>query len=215
MLQTLNIFLSHFARSSPAVATIGRSKSFPLGQNAPRRDLGAGLTAVRGFFSSVRVATCRILVNVNVSHAAFYDAIQLDQLIQKYGTAHGPNRAKLDKFLKRVRVRVTHLGEKKNKAGASIPRVKTIFGLANKNDGHGLDHPPRVKDFGAGPRDVEFYLNDPSATTSSASTGAAADAPGGKKKGKGKKSGPASTAPAQGSAQGRYISVYDFFKTSS
>jgi len=213
-LQALNIFLGHFARSSPAVATIGSSKSFPLGQYAPRMDLGAGLTAVRGFFSSVRVATCRILVNVNVSHAAFYDAIPLGQLIQKYGAAHRHNLPKLEKFLKRVRVRVIHLGEKKNKAGESVPRVKTIFGLANKNDGHGLDHPPRVQRFGAGPKEVEFYLNDPSAATSSASTGPVASAPGGKKKGKGNKGGPSSTAPAKGTSQGRYISVYEFFRTS-
>ncbi|MCJ1247072.1 hypothetical protein MMC30_004283 [Trapelia coarctata] len=212
-LQALNIFLGHFARSSPAVATIGSSKSFPIGQNAPRLDLGAGLTAVRGFFSSVRVATCRILVNVNVSHAAFYDAIPLDQLIQNYSATHGRSVVKLEKFLKRVRVRVIHLGEKKNKAGESIPRVKTIFGLANTNDGHGLDHPPRVQRHGAGPKDVEFYLNDPSAATPRASTGQAASAPGGKKKGKGKKGGPSSDAPTQGTSQGRYISVFDFFRT--
>jgi len=81
---------------------------------------------------------------VNVSYGAFYDAIPLDQLIQKYGSAHQFNRVKLQSFLKGVRVRVIHLGEKKNKAGDSIARVKTIFGLTNKNDGHGLNHPPRV-----------------------------------------------------------------------
>lgn len=211
-LQALNIFLSHYARSSPAVATIGSSKSFLLDQSAPKWDLGAGLTAIRGFFSSVRVATCRILVNVNVSHAAFYDAVRLDQLIQKYGSTHGQNRFKLESFLKRVRVRVTHLADKKNKAGEAIPRVRTIFGLPNRNDGHGLDHPPRVQ--GVGPKDVEFYLNDVSGTSSSAPVGQAASTPGSKKKGKGKKGGASSDAPVQSSSQGRYISVYDFFKIS-
>lgn len=87
VLQALNIFLGHYAKSSPSVATVGSSKSFSLTQASPKWDLGAGLSALRGFFSSVRVATCRILVNVNVSHGAFYDAIPLDQLIQKYGSA--------------------------------------------------------------------------------------------------------------------------------
>lgn len=157
VLQALNIFLSHYAKSSPTVATIGSSKSFSITQANRGHDLGDGLSALRGFFSSVRLATCRILVNVNVSHGAFYDAIPLDALIRKYGAG---NKSKLQSFLKRVRVKVTHLAEKRNKAGESIPRVKTIYGLASKDDGHGLDHPPLVKSFGAGPKDVKFFLND-------------------------------------------------------
>ena len=214
VLQALNIFLGHYAKSSPAVATVGSSKSFSLAQNSPSRNLGAGLTALRGFFSSVRVATCRILINVNVSHGTFYDAIPLEQLIDRYGSAHGFNRVKLQSFLKRVRVRVTHLGEKKNKAGQSIARVKTIFGLANQNDGHGLDHPPQVLNFGAGPKDVKFFLNDSSGAPSSSSTGQATGTPGNKKKGKGKKGGESSQGPGQNVSQGgRYISVYEFFET--
>ena len=216
ILQALNIFLGHYAKSSPTVASVGSSKSFSLSQNSPSRDLGAGLTALRGFFSSVRVATCRILINVNVSHGAFYDAVPLEQLINRYGSAHGFNRVKLQAFLKRVRVRVTHLGEKKNKAGESIPRVKTIFGLATQNDGYKLDHPPRVSRFGAGPKEVEFFLSDSSGAPSSSSQSQAAATPGSKKKGKGKKGGESSQGPGQGPGQdqgGRYISVYDFFKT--
>ena len=50
VLQALNIFLGHYAKSSPAVATVGSSKSFSLTQDTPKWDLGAGLTALRGFF---------------------------------------------------------------------------------------------------------------------------------------------------------------------
>ena len=213
MLQALNIFLGHHTKSSPAITTVGSTKSFSLSENSPKFDLGAGLTALRGFFSSVRVATCRILVNVNVSHGAFYDAIPLDELIQRYGSAHQYNRIKLQSFLKRVRVRVIHLAEKKNKAGETLARVKTIFGLANENDGQGLDHPPRVVKFGAGPKEVEFFLNDSSGAPSSSSTGQPAGTPASKKKGKGKKGGAPSQGPSQGVLQGgRYITVYDFFR---
>ena len=229
VLQALNIFLGHHAKSSPAIATVGSTKSFHLSEDSPKWDLGAGLTALRGFFSSVRVATCRILVNVNVSHGAFYDAIRLDQLIQKYGSAHQFNRVKLQSFLKKVRVRVIHLEEKRNKAGETIARVKTIFGLANNDDGQGLDHPPRVATFGAGSKGVEFFLTDPSGAPSSSSKGQAAgtpgapsssskgqaaETPGSKKKGKGKKGGEPNQGPSQGVPQGgRYITVYDFFQS--
>ena len=214
VLQALNIFLGHYAKTSPAIATVGSSKSFPLSQGSPKWDLGAGLSALRGFFSSVRVATCRILVNVNVSHGAFYDPIPLDQLIQKYGSANQFNRVKLQSFLKGVRVRVIHLGEKKNKAGESILRVKTINGLANKNDGHSLDHPPRVQSFGAGTKEVEFFLSDSSGAPSSSSPAQTGGTPGGKKKGKGKKGGASGQGPGPSTVQGgRYISVHDFFQS--
>lgn len=214
VLQALNIFLGHYAKSSPTIATVGSSKSFSLGEASLKCDLGAGLSALRGFFSSVRVATCRILVNINVSHGAFYDAIPLDQLIQRYGSANQFNRGKLQAFLKKVRVKVTHLKERKNRAGESIPRVKTIFGLATKGDGQGLDHPPRFSDFGAGPKDVEFFLNDSLGVSPSSSTGQVVGTAGGKKKGKGIKDGAASRDPGQNVLQGgRYISVYEFFKS--
>ncbi len=102
-----------------------------------------------------------------------------------------------------------HLPEKKNKDGISIPRVKTVFGLASKDDGHDLDHPPRVDNFGAGPKDVEFFLNDSSGAPSSSSTSQAGGTTGSRKKGKGKKGG----AGQPVSHRGRYISVYDFFQT--
>ncbi|KAF7505467.1 hypothetical protein GJ744_000714 [Endocarpon pusillum] len=213
VLQALNIFLAHYAKVSPTLATIGSSKSFDL--NTPKWDLGAGVSALRGFFSSVRVATCRILVNVNVSHGTFYDPLPLDQLIQNYGSAHQYNLVKLQSFLKGLRVKVVHLKEKKNKAGESIPRVKTIFGLAAKGDGQRLPHPPQFVNllFGAGPQDVAFF-NDSTAAPSSASTGQAAATTGSKKKGKGARGGAASHGPGQDIAQaGRYISVYEFFKS--
>ncbi|OAG10813.1 eukaryotic translation initiation factor 2C 2 [Paraphaeosphaeria sporulosa] len=190
-IQALNIFLNHYAKSANNLASIGSSKTFSLSQNIARADLGSGLEVIRGFFSSVRTATCRVLVNVNVSHGAFYKTGPLTGLMGSYGTR---STASLEKFLKLVRVQTNHLPEKKNKAGQVIPRIKTIFGLARKDDGHGLPHRPKVLSHGAGAKDVQFWLEGdggPNATK--------AKAKGGKKEG-----------PATG---GKYISVFDFFRT--
>lgn len=212
VLQALNIFLRHYAKSSPAVATIGSSTSFSITRASPY-DLGAVLSALLGFFSSIRVATCRILANVNVSHGTFYDAIPLDRLIKRH-QANQDNKLKLQSFVKRVRVRVTHLAAKKNVAGESIPRVKTIHGLARKDDGHGLDRPPLVKEFGAGPKDVKFFLNDSTEAPSSSSTDQAIGSSSSKHKGKGIEGGASSLGPGQNVSQGgKYISVYEFFKS--
>ncbi|EKG13696.1 Argonaute/Dicer protein PAZ [Macrophomina phaseolina MS6] len=196
--QAFNIFMNHHAKSVGQHAAIGKSKTFAYGSGAEKFDLGTGLAAMRGFFSSVRMATCRILVNVNVSYAAFYQDIPLDQLIRKYGAT---NKIRLEKFLKKLKIRTTHLPEKKNKSGCVIHRVKTVSALANKYDGRNLEHPPRVKAYGAGPRDVEFWMDSAPQTSQGAGKG-------GKGKGKGKPAGPAKPEAASG---GRYISVYDFF----
>lgn len=199
MIQAFNIFLNHYSKSSGNLATIGASKVFSLSGESDTLDLGNCLIAIRGFFASVRAATARVLVNLNVSHGAFYQEGPLDRFVLRFGAQNG--LFKLETSLKRVRIRTTHLKKRKNKKGEVLPRIKTIFGLANKNDGHSLAHPPRVRAFGAGPCEVEFWLDAPpqKATSSSASSGK-------KKSGKGfmPRDQPAATG-------GRYISVYDFF----
>lgn len=216
-IQALNIFLSYFSKASSARATIGANKSFSL-HNPETRDLGAGLTAIRGFFSSVRVAASRILVNLNVTHAPFYKALPLIGLMREYGQAHQQNLWKTEKFLKKLRVKVVHIPEKKNKSGRSFPRIKTISGLASPDDGVRLAHPPRVKRFGAGAKDVEFFLNESPGPQSSVPSGSTAPSgqsggkAGGKKKSKKQGSEPGGgSSSAGGTAGGRYISVYDYF----
>lgn len=224
IVQALNIFLKHYVKSANHLATIGASKSFSMGDNADTADLGSGLKAIRGFFTSVRAATNRILVNINVSHGAFYQNGELRRLMDAYsgglrGVRNDRNLRSLEKFLKKVRVRTTHLKPKMNKRGLEVPRVKTIYGLAAvKGRWSHLAHPPEVSFFGAGPRDVRFWLNEeaPSAPKPTSVPGAEPSQSTPKKKGKGKgkgASGPAAggPAPAGQSNAGRYISVSDFF----
>ncbi|KAL2382332.1 hypothetical protein RJZ90_003327 [Blastomyces dermatitidis] len=156
LMQALNIFLNHYAKSADNLATIGLTKSFSLHQNAARGDLSSSLEVIQGFFLSVRIATCRILVNINISHGAFYHTGSLPALMSSYSVW---NTVVLEKFLKLVRVQTTHLPEKCNRANEVIPRVKTIFGLARMDDGLGMAHPPCVRQHGAGAKDVEFWLD--------------------------------------------------------
>ena len=63
-------------------------------------------------------------------------------------------------------------------------------------------------------QDRKFFLNDSWAAPSSSSTGQAAGTPGSKKKGKGEKGGESSQRPGQNILLGgRYISVYEFFRS--
>ncbi|KAH8715284.1 Protein argonaute 5 [Beauveria bassiana] len=200
--QTFNIFLNHYAKATKTLVAIGASKTFSLSQHTGQADLGSGLQVLRGFFSSVRIATGRVLVNLNVSHAAFYHAGPLPVLMNSYGVR---STTALENFLKLVRIQTTHLPEKRNKAGEIILRLKTIFGLARKDDGHGLAHPPRISRHGAGAKDVQFWLERDAPPQNSTAARGATDK---KSKAKGK-----STAQPDTSESGKYISVFDFFKT--
>ncbi|ETS02811.1 RNA interference and gene silencing protein [Trichoderma reesei RUT C-30] len=196
LIQALNIFLNHYAKSTNNLATIGSSKMFSLSESSDTWDLGSCLTAIRGFFASVRAATARVLVNVNPSHGAFFQEGPLEQFILRLGSGRGLYR--LQTFIKGLRIRTTHLKPKVDKNGKEIPRIKTIWALANPNDGHNSAHPPRVSAFGAGPKNVEFWLEGGSYS------GQAQPGPSSGKKKKG----------AKGQENGQYISVYDFFARS-
>lgn len=146
LIQSLNISLHHFSKLQSNLITIG-NKTFP--KDATGRDLGGGLTAIRGFFSSVRAATGRILVNVNICCSAFYQPGPLVNII----TAHGSrDKYRLEQLLAGARVKLTHTG---------TPRIATIKALASPSDGTGTNQPqPKVPEFGAAPNHVQFWLQE-------------------------------------------------------
>lgn len=197
IIQALNIILGWHPKNDPNAFSVGANKHYPM--NGETYNLGQGLNALRGIFVSVRAATGRLLLNVQVKHAACYQPGPLTGLLAAYG--NNGDTLRLSKFLARLRVRVTHLKDKKNKAGKSILRFKTIVGLATPQDGQGMAHPPQVAAHGAGPKKVKFWLN----SDSSSSTTPSGAAPAGKGKGKG----PTPAGPQRAS---RYITVWDYFK---
>ena len=205
IIQALNIVVGHHPKTASNICSVGANKHFDISTaGVESMSLGAGLKAIRGFFISVRAATSRLLVNVQVKHTACYNEGPLDRLIPTYLGETGRNMVKLGNFLKKLRIQVTHI-VRKNKSGHEIPRIKTITSLATPGDGHGLPHPPIVPNFAAGAKEVKFFLGTPE------------EQPGGKEPGsakregkKGKKAG--NTGP--GRAQEGYISVYDFFQRS-
>ncbi|OQU96381.1 PAZ domain-containing protein [Cladophialophora immunda] len=177
IIQALNIVVGHNPKAAAEIASIGANRHYALdAADFERSSLGAGLTAIRGFFFSVRAATGRLLMNIQVKHGAFYEDGPLDRLMSAYAASIGFNRPKVGSFV--------------------------IEGLATPRDGAGLEHPPRISEYGAGAKDVEFWMDSQGETSASGS----AQGGGGKGK-KGKKAGPAPPL------QGRYISVYDFFRS--
>ncbi|TVY52831.1 Protein argonaute 1B [Lachnellula cervina] len=192
-IQVLNVLFGHYPQVHDGVVSIGQNRHFSINRGQANAHnitvLGGGLESLRGYFQSVRPATGGILLNVNVTHGVFIEPLSLDLL---YGRLGSGNKLTLQKKLKLIRVKVTHLPPKKlKKTNEEVPRVKTIFGLAHPQDGRAEEHPPKIADFGAGPKGVSFWLSEGPAPAKGAKPG---------KKGAG--SAPANT----------YITVFDYFR---
>ncbi|KAL9607474.1 MAG: hypothetical protein Q9167_007611 [Letrouitia subvulpina] len=160
IIQALNIVVGHHPKAASTITTVAANRHFDRNSGPhDKMSLGAGLQAIRGFFVSVRAATARILVNVQVKNMAFYNEGPLDGIMREYTQQNGPNKLNLAKFLKKLSVDVTHI-VRSNRSGRRIPRIKTIQGLATKDDGRSQAHPPIVNHFGAGTKEVQCYLDD-------------------------------------------------------
>ena len=204
IIQALNIVVGHHPKAASNITTVGANRHFDRNSGPQdKMSLGAGLQAIRGFFVSVRAATARILVNVQVKNMAFYDEGPLDGIMHVYMQQNGPNTLYLANFLKKLSIDVTHIA-RTNRSGSRIPRIKTIQGLATKDDGRNQAHPPIVTQYGAGAKEVQFYLDDAGAGAS----GKAGASGGGKKGKKTPKAGP------EAASRGNYVSVYEFFRQS-
>ncbi|PKY07047.1 Piwi-domain-containing protein [Aspergillus campestris IBT 28561] len=194
VIQAMNILLGYHAKTNPDVGSVGANKHFALrGPGREKWDLGAGLEVFRGYIVSARAATSRLLVNVQVKYVACYQEGPLAAVIGSFQQTRSRDINELRRFLSKLRVRVTHI-QRKNRRGEIIPRFKTIVGPATKADGSGLPNRPKIDRHGAGPRDVQFFLDAPGQ-------------PSAQKGGKGKKAAKAGPAPA-----GNYVSVADFFR---
>ncbi|KAK3329622.1 Piwi domain-containing protein [Apodospora peruviana] len=163
--QAFNIWLRHLSKylsmvnepqkqvvvGSEAFSLMGRSKV----QQETERRLSGSTVAIRGFFSSIRMATARVLVNINVTHGAFHPAIPLNSLIPALGKEFGKNGLEgrrrwemISKAIQGIRVRVELPRAEQSGSGSGSDSKtpgdmwKSIAGLALLTDGQHLDPRP-------------------------------------------------------------------------
>ncbi|KAK2761085.1 piwi domain-containing protein [Colletotrichum kahawae] len=151
-IDALNVVLGHSPRANDEVAAVGKGRFFPCGPGVTSARLGqqGPLTAIRGFFQSVRLATGRALLNVNVTHGVFKTDVLVSDLcrwsgVDKFGTgtsnAQDTVRTKLralSKFLAKTRVTVRF----RTTDDKDVTAKKAIHGLAD-----------------GGPQEVRFQLD--------------------------------------------------------
>ena len=152
--QALDIILGHHRKMSDDVSVIHKRKAFSINSKTEEYDARnfskpTVLTMLRGYFSSVRMSDSAVLVNINVSHGAFYTGNK--PLGDVIGWLHrSVHASKVSGVLRGLRVKSSH-----------IPRVWSIWGYPRHGDGRGyMLHPPRFKDRGRlshTPEEVRFF----------------------------------------------------------
>ena len=129
ILQVLNVIMARRPSSDSSIASTPGNKFFPAGGQV-LGNLGGGLVALKGYYTSVRTSTLRLLLNVNSITGAFYLPGPLLNLMRVFKDAlkGRPYEHALHKFLKGVQIQTTHL---KTKNGEPREQKKVIAGLAS------------------------------------------------------------------------------------
>ncbi|XP_042965249.1 protein argonaute 1-like isoform X2 [Carya illinoinensis] len=119
-LQILDIVLRELPTSRPSYCPVGRSFYSPdLGR---RQSLGGGLESWRGFYQSIRPTQMGLSLNIDITSTAFFEPLPVIefvmQLLNRNNTSKplsDPDRVKIKKALRGVRVEVTHRGNMRRK----------------------------------------------------------------------------------------------------
>lgn len=150
IIQATNIIIASGMKSNTQLIT-KKNKYFPAGGNFVEKcPMLAGLEAFRGFFMSVRAATGRILLNVQVQHVVTWEALPMLNLLDKM------KRDKLqiseaNRMVAGITVEVAHLNN----------RIKRVAGFALQGDGRGTQYPSRMSRSYASATDVSFWRTQP------------------------------------------------------
>ncbi|KAF2841797.1 Piwi-domain-containing protein [Patellaria atrata CBS 101060] len=136
VVQAMNIVLCRAPNTMQHITPTLENVFYPSGlhQGVQAHDLGKGLQALRGYYSSVRLATGRVLINVNVSHAAFFNSGPLLSLFESFLSGvekTGQNLRDLQTFIKGLRVRTGYTKEKgADGKEVTVTKIKSVQGFS-------------------------------------------------------------------------------------
>ncbi|KAL8850654.1 MAG: hypothetical protein Q9221_004441 [Calogaya cf. arnoldii] len=131
-IQAPNIVVNATPNTNPTVFQPRRNvfaefprNSNPSSMEAYRNvDLSRGLIGVRSYYSSVKTATARILLNLRGQCSPFYPELNLLSLMKTFSPDRKDPFA-LEKFIKKLRIRFRFLEDKKQQP------VKTVYGFSH------------------------------------------------------------------------------------
>lgn len=132
VIHALNIIVAGTPNKDTAVFQSGQNKFYLYPRNGNIQnayqdpDLSGCLIAVRGYYSSIRTSTSRILLNVNAQCSPFYPEINMHTMMERFRAVRR-DFYDLEDFINRLRVRIEYT----NAAGKLIVNVMTVRGFSH------------------------------------------------------------------------------------
>ncbi|KAK0742478.1 ribonuclease H-like domain-containing protein [Apiosordaria backusii] len=158
----LGVVLGHTPRSNANTAAVGTSRFFAFDAN--RSEIGpvtpeSMINILRGYVQSVRLATGRLLLNVNVTHGVFRQPIPLCDLFKKLPLNNNTLK-RFHGFLAKSRISCQVPSDK---PGEWVTIERSVAGLARVGDGSGEEKRPMFKpnEYWGRPTTVKFFLRSP------------------------------------------------------
>ena len=127
----LNIIMAAHPNNTPDVYQSGQNKFFryPSPESFSSYNLGGGLIAVRGYFSSVRFSTSRMLLNLNSRCTPFYRTMNVRELVHEFQKSAPGNWPALEEYLRNLRVKTSYMTAP---GGKSVSKVRSVIGFSHK-----------------------------------------------------------------------------------
>ncbi|KAK0652744.1 hypothetical protein B0T16DRAFT_443896 [Cercophora newfieldiana] len=151
-IDALNVIIGHTARADfERAVVVGKGRFFATDKGRAETPLPGPITQraiqiLRGYFSSARPATGRLLLNANVTHGVFRNStVKLSEIFKNMGlnklgvrgtkfAAYGKELSFANRWLAKARVFVICPGESRE---SSATITKSIAGLCMTSDGRG------------------------------------------------------------------------------
>jgi hypothetical protein len=155
IMQALNVILGHFSRQEALSygAVIGSDFYVRPGSHRSSSP-GYVLEMTHHLSIKAHAVAARVLVHAGTRCIPYRGP--LSNMIRGYMSHHTPHIGRLEKFLQSIRVHI--MPSVRNYQGRSFGTAVQIRGFASSNDGALLHHPPKVARYGAGPLEVEIFI---------------------------------------------------------
>ena len=134
-IQALNIIMAGTPNKDTAVFQSGQNKFYQYPRNERVQHyldayttcaLGNCLIAVRGYYSSIRTSTNRILLNLNAQCSPFYPEMNLLEMMELFSPPR-PNLHELEDFINKLRVRTEYTMD----GNKRVKSVTTVRGFSH------------------------------------------------------------------------------------
>jgi hypothetical protein len=176
VVRALNILMAAYPGTQNDVITLGKgnnNKFFWVSDDRKQwARLDETLQCLRGYYASVRPGASSLFLNLCVNHSAFYKPGELEGLWNTVPPNYRTERQLFSRYVRTLRVQCSHL--KDPGENGAVPRVKTIWSLADPDDGKKEPKPPIFKEikqngdtpenrrraFGADAYSVKFYYQE-------------------------------------------------------